>query len=394
MADNPVTEPRSRRRFSDATALAAALRPSYPVYCFRPHKVRAVAWHFVETFPGKVVYAVKCNIEPRVLGWLAEAGVTAFDTASLTEIAAVRERLPDADALFMHPVKSRAAILAADRVYDVSTYCVDSMAELEKVLQVARRRDLKIFVRVATPGGGAAFELSIKFGATQAEAVEILDRVAEEGLQAGIAFHIGSQCLNPRAFRTAFAVIADVWRGTKADVREIDVGGGFPVAYAGQPVPPLEDFVTEIVEGRREAGIDEDVALLCEPGRALVADGCSMLCQVHLRKGDRLYLNDGVYGNLSEPYWSRVRLPARLIRPEGINGGVSDAPLQDFTIFGPTCDGNDLLPTPFRLPADVSEGDWIEVGQIGAYGAALATRFNGFFADAQVELADEPPDTA
>lgn len=390
MPDAPVAESRSRRRFPDATALVAALRPSYPIYCFRPHKVRAVARHFVATFPGQLVYAVKCNIEPRVLGWLAEAGVSAFDTASLTEIAAVRERLPDAEALFMHPVKSRAAILAADRVYDVTTYSVDSMAELEKILQVTKRRDLKIFVRVATPGGGGAFELSIKFGASQAEAIEILDRVADEGLSAGIAFHIGSQCLNPRAFRTAFAVIGEVWRATKAEVGEIDVGGGFPVAYAGQPVPPLQDYVTEIVEGRRDAGIDESVALLCEPGRALVADGCSMLCQVHLRKGDRLYLNDGVYGNLSEPYWSRVRLPARLVRADG----PSDAALQDFTIFGPTCDGNDVLPTPFRLPGDVAEGDWIEVGQIGAYGAALATRFNGFFADAQVELGDEPPDTA
>lgn len=387
MSDGP--DSRTRRRFPDAQALVAALRPSYPVYCFRPHKVRAVARHFVESFTGRVVYAVKCNIEPKMLGWLAEGGVTAFDTASLAEIAAVRERLPDAEAMFMHPVKSRAAILAAERVYDVSTYSVDSMAELDKILAVARRRDLRIFVRVATPGGGAAFELSIKFGATQAEAIEILDRVAAEGLTAGIAFHIGSQCMNPRAFRTAFAVIGEVWRATKAEVREIDVGGGFPVAYAGQSVPPLADFIAEILEGRREAGIDEGTALLCEPGRALVADGCSMLCQVHLRKGDRLYLNDGVYGNLSEPYWSRVRLPARLVRPEG----PSDAAPRDFTIFGPTCDGNDVLPTPFRLPEDVAEGDWVEVGQIGAYGAALATRFNGFFADAQVELGDEPPET-
>ncbi|AFX99428.1 pyridoxal-dependent decarboxylase, C-terminal sheet domain protein [Candidatus Endolissoclinum faulkneri L2] len=380
-------------RFSDAAALVTTLKPSYPVYCFRPHKIRAVVQHFIETFPGKVVYAVKCNIEPRMLSWLSEAGVTAFDTASLTEIAAVRKQLPDADALFMHPVKSRASILAADQVYDVSTYCVDSMAELEKVLQVAKRRDLKIFVRVATPSSKATFELSVKFGATQAEAIEILDRVAKEGMQAGIAFHIGSQCINPRAFRTAFAVISDVWRGTKAEVREIDVGSGFPVAYAGQSVPPLEDFVKEIVEGRRETGIDENVALLCEPGRALVADGCSMLCQVYLRKGNRLYLNDGLYGNLSEPYWARIRLPVRLIRAKNEICRTNNTALQDFTIFGPTCDGNDFLPTPFRLPSDVREGDWIEVGQIGAYGAALATKFNGFFANVQVELSDEPPCT-
>jgi ornithine decarboxylase len=79
---------------------------------------------------------------------------------------------------------------------------------------------------------------------------------------------------------------------------------------------------------------------------------------------------------------AKMQLPVRLIRLDG----APSAEMEDFTVYGPTCDSVDVLPSRFRLPADVREDDWLEIGQIGAYSNANATRFNGFFADTFVEV--------
>ncbi len=113
---------------------------------------------------------------------------------------------------------------------------------------------------------------------------------------------------------------------------------------------------------------------MCEPGRALVAHAVSVVTQVQLRKDDQLYINDGVYGSLSETVDAGVKLPARAHR---LTGALTGAP-KDFILNGPTCDSLDVLPSTFSLPSDIDEGDWIEIDRVGAYSNALATRFNGF----------------
>ena len=122
----------------------------------------------------------------------------------------------------------------------------------------------------------------------------------------------------------------------------------------------------------------------------MVAAGCSLLVQVQLRKGDQLYINDGIYGSLSELVTAKIRLPARLV-PRRVRG---EAEMQDFLLNGPTCDSVDVLPYRFRLPGNVEEGDWIEIDQVGAYSNALATQFNGFYPETFVAVADAPPMTA
>src|SRR5205085_3307248 len=106
------------RQFDDVRGMIETLQPSYPVYCLRPHMLRQTAQRFLELFPGRVLYAVKCNPHPSVLRALYSAGIRHFDTASLPEIALIRENFPDAGAYFMHPVKSRAVIRAAARIYN------------------------------------------------------------------------------------------------------------------------------------------------------------------------------------------------------------------------------------------------------------------------------------
>lgn len=378
---NPLTRP-----FADVEAMIDALRPSYPVYCLRPRVLAEKARQFVEGFPGRVMYAVKCNPHPAVLHHLFEAGIHHFDTASLGEIAAVREAHPEAEAYFMHPVKSRASLLSAARVYDVRHYVIDHIDELAKIVQATGRRDIDVLVRMATPGGKALVELSRKFGATPAETVNLLRAVHEAGFRTGIAFHVGSQCSDPAAYTQALEGTARVIHEAGVPIHFLDVGGGFPANYANHDVPPLEDFFVAIRDGLRTMPIGSDCTVMCEPGRALVAEACSLVVQVQLRKGDALYINDGIHHSLSESVDAGVHFPARMVRP----GGKGAAELRDYTVYGPTCDSLDVLPFTVPLPADIDEGDWVEFGQIGAYSNAMTTRFNGFHPETFVTV-DSPP---
>jgi ornithine decarboxylase len=372
--------------FESVKAMVAALQPSYPVYCLRPEVIAQTAKRFLDLFPGRVLYAVKCNPHPEVLKALYQAGIRHFDTASLPEIAQVRESFGDAACYFMHPVKGRAVINTSARVYEIDTFVIDHMDELEKILkETGGAEGLTIYVRIKTPPAeGTLYHLAAKFGAGVSEAAAMLKEAQSRGCQTGIAFHVGSQCLTPGAYSTALQLVGEVLDLAKVQIAGLDVGGGFPAAYLGTNMPPLEDFVSEIEEGVKKLGLRRDCVLMCEPGRALVAHAISVVTQVQLRKGDQLYINDGIYGSLSETVDAGLRLPARLVRI----GEDSRAPARDFTLNGPTCDSLDVLPHPFSLPEDVREGDWIEIDRVGAYSNALATRFNGFHPETMVTVHD------
>jgi ornithine decarboxylase len=166
----------------------------------------------------------------------------------------------------------------------------------------------------------------------------------------------------------------------------VDVGGGFPISYPDMTPPPLGDYIVAITAA--SVALPATVHLWAEPGRALVAGGGSLVTQVQLRRGDTLFVNDGVYGSLSDAGALGFRFPARRIRLG--EACEADGPLSDFALFGPTCDSADRMRGPSRLPADMREGDWIELGQLGAYGACLRTQFNGFGRADLVEVADRP----
>lgn len=374
----------SETRYADARAVAEAIEPSYPVYCLSPSKIEETAKHFLKSFPGRVLYAVKCNPHPRVLQALYDAGVRHFDTASLPEIAQISESHPDAQLYFMHPVKSRTVTRTAFDVYGVRDYVIDHQAELEKLVDVASSESVNVFVRLKTPETKALYNLAAKFGASPEAAIALLKNVKKEGFRTGLSFHVGSQCLAPQAFGVALNLAGFVLSRAGVDIHYLDVGGGFPANYPGQGAAPLEAYFKAIKRGVKTLGLRNDCVLMCEPGRALVADGCSLLVQVLLRKENELYINDGIYGSLSELVLAKMQLPARLIRLDGEPSQTFRA----FKVYGPTCDSFDVLPHPFLLPDDVREDDWIEIGQIGAYSNAAATKFNGFSAETLVEVDD------
>jgi ornithine decarboxylase len=369
--------------------LDLALRgaPEGPVAIARPHRVAAAAQWFTRNFPGEVFYAVKANPSPWVLDALIANGVTNFDVASEYEIELVAKTLPSGRLAFMHPVKSRRAIARAFHEFGVKTFALDSEDELEKILQETNgAKDLTLMVRFAVSGDGSAYPLARKFGVTPEDAPALLRRargVSEEML--GVSFHVGSQCMRPDSFRGAMDMVnrTIVSAGVLVDV--VDIGGGFPAIYPGMNPPPMIDYVKAIKAGFEDMFVAQNAKLWAEPGRALVAEAGSTVARVELRKGDALYLNDGAFGTLFDATHLNWSFPAKLLREE-----PSKAKNAPFRLYGPTCDSMDAAAGPFMLPADIREGDLIEIGALGAYGTAMGTRFNGFGDTVTIEAKDAP----
>ncbi|WP_127522818.1 alanine racemase [Mesorhizobium sp. Z1-4] len=382
--------------FKNARETALALRPDDPVYCFRPQVLKADARRFMELFPGKTAYAVKTNGEELVLKTLAEAGVDTFDVASPAEFAAVRSVAPTAEMLYMHPVKAQSDIRLALEHYGIRVIAIDHEDEVTKLTRVVRALDIDpgsmtVFVRIQTKGS-AAYELSKKFGAGPAAAVELIDRLARTGYKVGICFHVGSQINDPETYERALASADWVRNRCNAPIAGLDVGGGFPAEYGHDPnrkapdLPSQDELMARLRADITEWGFDE-VPLVAEPGRVIVARAFSLIVRVLLRKGRRLYINDGIWASLSDSWTGKITLPARFIPDPAIrsrNGKAEN--IVPFKVCGATCDSVDILSRPFWLPETIDTGDWIEIGHIGAYSLSLRTRFNGFYPDTFVEV--------
>ncbi|MFM2045211.1 MAG: hypothetical protein RLY86_3787 [Pseudomonadota bacterium] len=384
---SPPVTPAPLPVHADAAAMIAALRPVDPVFCFRPKVLTARAREFVDGFPGEVLYAVKCNPEPHVLQALWDGGVRHFDTASLPEITDVKRQFPSAGCYFMHPVKGREAIREAYEQFGVRHFVVDHPDELAKVSDcTGRARDVVIMVRLATARGAAVYDLGGKFGCTVEQGAELLAGAKALGLRAGVCFHVGSQCMTPQSYIAALGLVARALDLAGVEPAVIDVGGGFPTRYVGPEAPPLAEFFAAIDRGMAGIRRPADCRLWCEPGRGMVAGGASVVVRVELRRDRQLYINDGLYGSLADLKFPGIHFPMRVIRP----GGTPSATLAPFGFFGPTCDCYDQLQGPYMLADDVREGDFIEIGQAGAYTTVTRTWFNGFFAGTYVEVQDPP----
>lgn len=383
--------------FETARDAALALRPDRPVYGFRPSVLTADAQEFLTAFRGTTAYAVKTNDEPRILKTLVAAGIKAFDVASPGEFASVRAADPNAAQFYMHPVKAQSDIRLALETYNIRSLALDHEDEVAKILRIVRALDLDpaditLFVRLAAKGH-AAYELSKKFGAGPSHAVELVERIARIGFKPGLTFHVGSQVEDLDTYERALASAAWVRNRSGAEIAALDIGGGFPAKYghdpkrkAPPPVPPIGELLKEINGEIEEWGLD-DLPLIAEPGRVIVARSLSVIVRVMLKKGQRIYINDGIWSSLSDAWTGKITLPARLIPdPARRAKRSSSSKLVPFRVFGATCDSVDILSRPFWLPENVDTGDWIEIGHIGAYSLSLRTRFNGFYPDTFVEI--------
>ena len=380
--------------FTSAAELLRIHRPERPVLCLRPHAAARAARWFLANFPGQVLYAVKANDASPVIEVLAGAGIGKFDVASSVEIARMAA-VPNAELYFMNPVKSRASIRTAFDEFGVRSFAFDSENELDKILEeTGRARDLALYLRIACPNTHSLIPLEGKFGVPTAEAPALLLRARQVARRLGITFHVGSQAVVPAAFGEALRQVGQLIVTSGVLVDAIDIGGGFPSRYPHSDPPELSDYTDEIAKAWDELAVKDSCELLCEPGRALVAEAESVIVRVDARRGHALYVNDGAFGTLFDAAYSGFRFPARLVGATGAKGKGE----AEFALYGPTCDSSDYLQGPFMLAPSVKEGDYIEIGQIGAYGRVLANRFNGFGEYDEVVLTDEPmlsmyPDT-
>lgn len=369
-----------------ALGVALSLKPAAPVTLIRPQAAARAARFFSQRFPGRSLYAVKANPSPELIRTLWAAGITHFDVASIAEVRLVARTLPQAKLCFMHPVKAEEAIREAYFQHGVRTFSLDSMEELKKIVHATRgAEDLELCVRLRVSSEHSKLSLAAKFGCELADARELLQAARQAADALGICFHVGSQAMTPHAYTQAIERVRAAIVDASVTVDIVDVGGGFPSSYPGMEPPPLEHYFQAIHRAFESLPISYSAELWCEPGRALCAEYSSLVVRVERRRGNELYINDGAYGALFDAAHLDWRFPVQLLRAE-----ANEADMEAFSFYGPTCDDMDHMAGPFMLPADIRAGDYIEIGMLGAYGAAMRTDFNGFGAETVCEVADEP----
>ena len=375
------------RKFKSVDELVNELKPDYPVYCIRPKSIRKSTKFFKDNFPGKVLYAVKTNPNEKVIKEIISNGIEDFDVASLNEIKLIKKIKPEANLYFMHTIKSKESISSAYFDYGVKNFALDHKDELGKILEATNQaKDLNLYVRIAVSNEHAEIDLSRKFGALPSEALGLVRLCKEHSKKLGISFHVGSQCMHKISYSKGIREIGSIIKKTKIIPDIINVGGGFPSLYPDLNPEPLNNYLDEIKISLKNLKLPKLPQIICEPGRAIVAESGSTIVKVILRKKQNLYINDGTYGSLFDAGVPNFVLPTKMIT----NGRIHSKKLTSFKFFGPTCDSLDYMKGPFLLPNNIKEGDYIELGQLGAYGLTFRTKFNGFYSNEIFELNDKP----
>ena len=375
------------RKFKDVNEVVNVLKPDYPVYCIRTESIKKSTKFFKDNFPGKVLYAVKTNPNEKVIKQIVSSGIEDFDVASLNEIQLIKKLKSSANLYFMHTIKSKESISSAYYDYGVKNFALDSKDELRKILEATNQaKDLNLYLRIAISNEHAEIDLSRKFGASSPEALGLMRLCKQYSKKLGISFHVGSQCMHKISYSKGIQEIGNIIKKTKIIPDVINVGGGFPSIYPDLNPEPLNNYLNEIKKSLENLKLSKIPEIICEPGRAIVAESGSTIVKVILRKKQSLYLNDGTYGSLFDAGVPNFVLPTRMITA----GRVHSKKLTSFNFFGPTCDSLDFMKGPFLLPNNIKEGDYIELGQLGAYGITFRTKFNGFYSDTIVEVGDKP----
>ena len=375
------------QKFKSVEELVNQLKPTEPVYCIRRNSIILASKFFQNKFPGKILYAVKTNPHPIVLQTLLDSGIKHYDVASIKEIETIKNLNPEVECSYMHTVKSREDIKEAYFKYNIKTFALDTKDELIKIIESTNHaKDLRLFVRVSVSNEHAEIDLSKKFGAITSEAAGLLRLGKQYAYKLGLSFHVGSQCMHPISYAKGISEIGNIIKRTKIVPDIINVGGGFPTIYPDLVPQSMQSYFDEISKGLKNLKLQKLPEIICEPGRSLVAESGSTIVRVNLRKKQKLYINDGTYGTLFDAGTPNIVYPSRVIK----NGRVISKKLTSFDFYGPTCDSMDYMKGPFILPNNIKENDYIELGQLGAYGLTFRTQFNGFYSDQIFEVEDDP----
>lgn len=319
-------------------------------------------------------YAAKANPADPILRTLHQAG-SFIDVCSYGEmLAALQAGFAPEQMIHTHPCKTVQNLV---RCYaeGMRWFTFDNVNEIPKL--VAHTPDVNLLLRLAVSSSSSLINLSAKFGASEADAVSIMLRAREAGLQVkGMSFHVGSQCREPEDFRRALAQARRIWDRAAAvgiELQVLDLGGGFPAPYRGDSLLTLEAYCRRLAVALDENFRDVSVRVIAEPGRGMCADTATLITSVIGKsvRGDRTWyiIDDGIYGSFSGQIFDHVSYP--LLTERG-----DERPLHPCVVAGPTCDSTDIVCKEQMLP-ELEIGELLLVPTMGAYTSASASTFNG-----------------
>ena len=351
-------------------------RRSTPYLALDPARAAERFSELAAALPGVAVhYAVKANPDPRLLARLHAAGCR-FETASWAEVrAAVKAGADPGTVLYTNPVKPAADIARAWRA-GVWRFAADSDGELHKIAEHAP--GAAVLLRLDAGAGGTVGDQG-KFGVPAGQVPSLALLAASLGLRPyGLAFHVGSQKMDPAAWEGPIGQCAGIMTelaGGGIRLEMLDLGGGFPVRYDADP-PSLAEYAAAI--GRAAARLPYPVQLACEPGRAIAAPAGTMVASVigtAWRHGTvRVSLDAGAFHGLIEALESGRELRFPVTIP-----AAGQRTLVPCTLTGPSCDSQDTILDQVWLP-EPRAGDQVLIGNAGAYTTCYSGRsaFNGY----------------
>lgn len=318
----------------------------------------------------KVFYAIKANPHRRILELMRDLGSN-FDVASDGEIMELSSLGVDGSRMiYANPMKTVNGLRAC-RNAGVGKMTFDSAGEIDKMARECP--GATVLLRIRIDNSSAHVDLNKKFGAAREQALELLLKARDAGLDAaGIAFHVGSQTTSADPYLYALDIAREIFEEAAAagmQLRIMDIGGGFPI-----PEPKVRFNLQEMLN-QINARLDEDfpgVEIWAEPGRFICGTAVNLITSVigvTERGGQPWYfLDEGLYGTFSGVLFDQWDF--KLI-------SFKEGEQVAATFAGPSCDSLDIM---FRGKMTVrqEEGDLILVPICGAYTSASATTFNGF----------------
>jgi ornithine decarboxylase len=325
-----------------------------------------------------IYYAVKANSDPHVVQYLNSLGC-GFEAASVFEIEQLLELGVQPDKIIYGTAIKPAEHIARARAIGVDCFAADSDEEIEKLAEHAP--GAKVYVRAIVDDAGSVYKMSERFGAPVSAVERLLLRVRERQLRPhGISFYVGSQAATADKWAKGIDTVRPVVdglqrRGIRLEI--LNIGGGFPVAYANHANCPA---LSEIARSTHEAlaRLPYQPKLVMEPGRGIVGNSSVLVSTVISRctRGDRswLCLDAGIYNALFEAMVHQGGMVYNVhpFRHPAARDMVS------YTLTGPTGDSLDIIAKDVRLPGDILVGDKLIFESVGAYSVTMGSRFNGF----------------
>ncbi|HVH69002.1 MAG TPA: diaminopimelate decarboxylase [Gemmatimonadales bacterium] len=369
--------------FDPALLRSIAERVGTPAYVYSANLIRAQyhALHdALRDVPHRICYSVKANGNLGVLKVLKGVGAGA-DIVSVGELRrALTAGFDAASIVFSGVGKTTSELEEAVRM-EVGFLNVESPAELDAVIATVWRlkKSVRLGIRVnpdvatETHPYTKTGEKTAKFGVPYDEVVSVAQRAAAEPLLTvrGLAMHLGSQITDVEPYHRGTVKLLELVTALRASgiatIEALDVGGGLGVRYHNEKAPSPEAFAAAVAPAVKQAGL----ALVCEPGRYLVANAGVLVTKVLYRKHaggkDFVVVDAGM---------------TDFVRPSHYNAHHEIVPLNDggraeelVNVVGPICESGDFLALDRKLPP-VEPGEYLAVLGTGAYGFVMSSTYN------------------